>query len=604
MPGEWKRAIWTYDAVGLGHTATSIVNAMHTFLASCGWERAVWDTTADRMYIRSDRYDIVFENDAVGAAGNQNITIVDANTRITLGAHMVGGTSTVKAKGRIRFDVRDAFDGATVTLNDGVNPTKTFEIEAGNAAARGQIGFLAQPADGNTVVLNDGVNPAITFEFDSNNSVVQTSTLRKVVIGANIGVLMINLIAAINDVAITLAITASVGLTDSVLLTNDAGGAAGNQNVTTVGANMYPVHMTGGGGGVGVTGGNVSVTRGATLEDTITNFVTAVNGAANLNITARWANRWTFNGDGPWQHCGIHLFNDTANSRIVLRCFLEKLSKIGNYRSTNTAHQILITYSNTAPNVFTFFGGEDGFFGECGRDGLKVNLAHWFICSWVTVPEMYGTDDARIGWATMGACLDLFGNCKVTGDRNFRVVDYVQNNRNYSTYLIPHLVRGSTLIASGGNGPFDQNTQADDQRMGIGSLDSVFQADITQSDSDASMAALKFNFALLRSPRDGRYRISPMMCFQHWQSRNHCVANSGSVSNAIGATWIGYYRDPRTVRRVPRFSVVDATLIPFTNVVDQRTSVEYYLSQIQDSGRTCNIGVEWTTDVVSIPASP
>lgn len=607
MPGEWKRALWSYDAVGLGHTATSIVNAMHTFLVSCGWERAAWDTTTDRCYLRSDRYDVEFVNDAVGTAGNQNITIVDANARLTLQSHMVGGSPTVKAKGRVRVNVLDMFDGATFALNDGVNPTKTFEIEAGSAFARGRVAFLAQPADGNTLIFNDGVNPAVTFEFDSNSSVVQTGTLRQVVIGANVGLTINNLVAAINSGAYVLAITATVGSADSATMVADVAGVTPNIAITAVGANLFVGGMTGGGGAVGVTGANIAVPRGVTVEDTLVNLVSAVNAAANLNITARWVNRWTFNGDGPWQHCGIHLFNDTGNSRIVLRCFLEKPSKVGNYRSTNTAHQILITYSNTAPNVFTFFGGEDGFFGECGRDGLKVNLAHWMICSWVNVPEMYGTDDDRIAWNTMGACLDLFGNLKFSGDRNWRVVDYRQGNRNYTGYLIPYTVRGSQIISSSGDGPLDINVQGDDQRMGIGSLDSVFQSDITGQESDGNSGALKFNFALLRSPRDGRYRISPMMCFQNYLNRNYCLTNSASALNNLGVTsggLAGYYRDPRTVRRVPRFAVVDGTLIPFTNVVDQRTLTEYYLTQIQDGGRFANVGIEWTTDVVSIPASP
>lgn len=600
MPDEWKRATWAYDAVGLGHTNVTIVEAMEDFLLACGWERAPWDgggAVADRYYLRSDRRTVLLTNDLVGTAGNVAITESDADSRIVPGG-MSGGTSSVKATGSIALSPLDVFDGNSVTISDGVNPAKTFEFEAGVAAARGRIAFLAQPADGNYVEINDGVNPTVRFEFDSNSSVTPTGTLRQVVIGGTISVTISNLSAAINSGAYTLAVTANVGVTDSVTLANDATGTAGNVALVRVGANLVVTGMTGGGGAAGVAGSNIAVPRGATSEDTINNLVTAINTASAFNITARWAKRWTFNGDGVWQHCGIHIQNDTAASRIVIRCFLQKPSLAGSFASTNVAHQINVVYSQTAPNNFTFFGGEFGFVGECGRDGLKVNLAHWAITTFEPMPELYGTDDDRVGWTTQGLCMDLFGNLKFSENRNLRLVDTANGNRNFTGTLRPFQVRGTTS--------FDTSTQVADPRCAIGPLDLVLGIAITGSRSE-SVLGVTNTLGIIFTPRDGRYRISPLLVRQYAYDYIDCGTSDGNVSNTVGINagsfgLLAY--DVRRWRKMTKFAVTDATLIPFVNVIDAVTGVEYYISQVQDGGRVANLCVAWTVDVVSIAATP
>jgi uncharacterized protein len=101
------------------------------------------------------------ERDSVGAAGNVAITKTGANIIVT---GMVGGSPSAVATGTIAF------------LNG------------------------AQPADGNNIVISDGTT-AVTFEFDSNSSVVETSTLRQVVIGADAYATMTALITKINAAA-------------------------------------------------------------------------------------------------------------------------------------------------------------------------------------------------------------------------------------------------------------------------------------------------------------------------------------------------------------------------------------------------------------------
>ena len=597
MAGEWKRAVWTYDAVGLGHTNVTIMEAIEDFMLACGWARSAWDTTTDRFFLRSDRYTVLLTNDTAGTAGNVALAENDPNNRITL-VGMSGGTASVRATGSITLSALDLFDGDTVTLSDGTNPALTFNFEAGAAAARGRVAFLAQPADGNTVVVNDGVNPAVTFEFDSTSSVVATATLRQVVIGGSIGSTIANFVAAVNDAAVTLAVTANVGASDSATLTNDTAGVAGNVALSRVGSNIFLTGMTGGGGTAGVTVGHVLVPRGATVEDTIVNLVAAINVAASLNVTAKWANRWTFNGDGIWQHCGVEVFNDTANSRIILRAFLQKASGTGNYRATNVAHEVRVAYSQTAPNNFQFFGGEYGFFGECGRDGQRVNLAHWAITTFETMPELFGTDDERVTWTAQGLCMDLFGNLKFSDDRNMRFVDTPNGHRNFTGNLRPFAVRGTSSFAT--------SVQADDPRAGVGPLDTVLGMFMAGNPAP-SYSGVVFTFGLTLTPRDGRYRISPLLIRQYVYDYAPVAVYTGSASNNVAASGSSdaiYCFDVRRWRKMPKFAVTDASLIPFNNVTDQATGLTYYISQVQDGGRQANLCIEWTTDVVSIPATP
>lgn len=128
----------------------------------------------------------------------------------------------------------------------------TIEVRQG-VPATGSVTFNAQPSDGHTLILDDGPGPATTFEFDSNNSVVQTATLRQVVIGASAAATAANFANAVNATP-GLAITARVvPSNDSALaiveLTNDQVGTAGN--VALAGTSTLPkTGMSNGTGGV------------------------------------------------------------------------------------------------------------------------------------------------------------------------------------------------------------------------------------------------------------------------------------------------------------------------------------------------------------------
>lgn len=111
-------------------------------------------------------------------------------------------------------------------------------------AATGSVTLTGQPADADTLVINDATQ-TVTFEFDSNASVVETPTLRQVVIGVDSDATTAALAVAINSGAFTFDITATPALSVTSLA-HDNTGTAGNLVITNVGVNVTLAGMTGG----------------------------------------------------------------------------------------------------------------------------------------------------------------------------------------------------------------------------------------------------------------------------------------------------------------------------------------------------------------------
>lgn len=195
-------------------------------------------------------------NDTAGTAGNVAATKTDPSVVIAL-TGMTGGAAS--------------------------SNVKVYEFDAA-VAATGTVDFTGQPADAGSIQINDGVNPAVTFEFDTNSSVVQTSTLRQVVVGGSTAVTVTNLINAINS-APTLAVTASPGTGTQALLVNDATGTLGNQPVVDAASNLTVTGMAGGANAGTVSGSNIAVTIGATAADTAVNLRNAIN-AQNVALNS------------------------------------------------------------------------------------------------------------------------------------------------------------------------------------------------------------------------------------------------------------------------------------------------------------------------------
>lgn len=304
---------------------------------------------------------------------------------------------------------------------------------------------------------------------------------------------------------------------------------------------------------------------------------------------------WRFNGDGPNQNCGILVRYNAGNSRLEIAAFLENQAGNASQKISNSTHIAHVTLDGTAPNNWLFVGGEGGFYVEAGRDGLPTNLGHAMVVAWEVIPEFNGTDDARRMWTTQGAVCDLFGNLKFTADRNSRFVDNQGTNKNYTGRLRPYVCRGT--------GNFNLSSQGDDRQIGIGPRDNFFSFARAASSSSLYNEIVRFCFGLINTPRDGRYRISPMLVDQLVDNAHiNCGTTTSSASNNVAPDGSAYLFDLRQIRRVAKFAVVDASLIPFVTITDLATNVIYRVAQVGDGGRACNIGIVWpdNSNVVTV----
>lgn len=192
------------------------------------------------------------------------------------------------AAGTLTFSSTGPVDGDTLVLNDGINAAVTFEFDTA-ARATGTLVLGGQPADGDQFLINDG-SVAVTFEFDNNTSVVESPTLRRVVIGATLGDTLTNLQNAINNTGFTFAITAGTPTGgDTVPLTHDNYGVVGNQAITepvNVSTNLSDTGMASG-DDITVSGANIGVVLGGTAEASLDNLVAAINAiGSTLRIAA------------------------------------------------------------------------------------------------------------------------------------------------------------------------------------------------------------------------------------------------------------------------------------------------------------------------------
>jgi len=94
-----------------------------------------------------------------------------------------------------------------------------------SAAAWGQLILDGQPNDGDTWRISDGTQ-TVDFEFDNDASVVETPTLRQVVIGVDVDATLTNLLTAINSGAYTFEVTASNEVSDRIDIQHDTAGVS------------------------------------------------------------------------------------------------------------------------------------------------------------------------------------------------------------------------------------------------------------------------------------------------------------------------------------------------------------------------------------------
>lgn len=115
-------------------------------------------------------------------------------------------------------------------------------------AATGQITAVsgALLVDGTTFVIDDGTNPTVTFEFDDNAALSSPMNLAITFTALDsAATVAASIQAAINAIGAGLAITAATPVGAVIALTNDAAGAAGNTTSTNTSACTVS-DMTGG----------------------------------------------------------------------------------------------------------------------------------------------------------------------------------------------------------------------------------------------------------------------------------------------------------------------------------------------------------------------
>jgi hypothetical protein len=228
-------------------------------------------------------------------------------------------THGVKATGNITSFVADPLngikDGDTFTINDGI-VTKTFEFDT--PAYGSMIATFSNPATGivgagpvgDTFTLSDGVT-SYTFEFVSDSHV---TTNIPVYIGANDSASVIKgaIIGTINGL-IGFGITAFSGTGFVIDLHNSNWGIAGNVGITETLANttLTPVGMS----GAGVAVGNVAIEilHTSSVSNVKSAIISAINGVSGFHVSALSGIGDLINlSNNQWGVVGNHAITDLA----------------------------------------------------------------------------------------------------------------------------------------------------------------------------------------------------------------------------------------------------------------------------------------------------
>lgn len=311
---------------------------------------------------------------------------------------------------------------------------------------------------------------------------------------------------------------------------------------------------------------------------------------------------WRYEGDGPVQNCGIHVYTNTpTDSEIRISSFLENTAATGVQvdcrdatATINRRGFLTISWDVTAPNNYLLIAGEDGFYIEAGRDSSPNNLGHGAILTVSNIPELNATKTTQLRWTTQGFPMDLFGECRFTLNRQNRFVTNDGTSRNFSCGLVVYSSRGvSSVIQT----PVPTNFA----EFYIGNRDLMLGCTGSQGVGNILFAA---TFGQINSPEDSRYRINQILLLQENNATDvaNRAATSASLSNTVAAgtgSVTHIIRDIRHDRLINRFVVVDYTLLPFANLTEAETGKVYRVIEHNDNGRTSNIGVEWPTVVVT-----
>jgi len=195
------------------------------------------------------KYKVTFVYDSNAAhessAGPASKQVTAADQQIVLTAIPVGGTGATS-----RNIYRTAAGGTEYFLLASIADNSTTTYTDKDVAASGTITCLggADLIDGETFTISDGVHEPTVFEFDSGGGVTAGRTAVAFAGGDSAATVHLAVLAAINGVGATLAITATDGGGAIVNLVNENTGTAGNVTITDTVADVDFTHtgMSGG----------------------------------------------------------------------------------------------------------------------------------------------------------------------------------------------------------------------------------------------------------------------------------------------------------------------------------------------------------------------
>ena len=208
----------------------------------------------------------------------------------------------------------------------------------------------------------------------------------------------------------------------------------------------------------------------------------------------------------------------------------------------------------------------------------------------------------KVGWTSAGITCDFYGRCRFTESRNTRFVKNDGTNRNFTARLKPYSPRGTWSLATQqiqNQWPYYIGSLDTFLGMGNGSaVPSSATPSLSDLQANANLAYLS-TFGLLNTPQNGQYRISPMVLIQSLE-RIAVGVDSTSASDTVAANTTSYVLEPRTMRRLNRFVVLDHTLAPWSVVADSASGKLYRVVAVDDGGRLPQIGVEWPSGNITV----
>ena len=225
----------------------------------------------------------------------ENATAADTNTRITITD--TANLPHADATDRTGVPVEDGADAGNLDscFAEIIDPvTGTALVIDGRATGTITTPGGVQLVDTETFILNDGANPAVTFEFDDNVSVVESNTLRRVVLAAtdDSDAIAAAMLAAVNGAPVLTisGVVSTVGVAATGTLTTNAGGSVVDGDTFTIddGVNTPVVFEF---------DSNASVVESATLRQVVfaggdsadvirDTIITAITGATALDVSA------------------------------------------------------------------------------------------------------------------------------------------------------------------------------------------------------------------------------------------------------------------------------------------------------------------------------